>query len=127
METIPEIDALALFPMGRPSNDLEPVVEMIASWTDPFSQRALLIGVSGCHAILLLGSDSERMSSRIGSLGTDEIRKCPWVCAKDHRASLAGVQAVVGSNPVIPIFFHDEPFGEHVEGISQWEQKLQPD
>jgi hypothetical protein len=55
METIP---ALALIPEGRPSDDLEPVVEMIASWSDPFSQRALLIGVSGCHAILLLGSDS---------------------------------------------------------------------
>ena len=77
METISDNDALALIPMGRPSDDLEPVVEMIASWSEPFSQRALLIGVSGCHAILFLGSDSERMSSRIGSLGTDEIRKCP--------------------------------------------------
>jgi hypothetical protein len=38
----------------------------------------LFIGVSGCHAILLFGSDSEGMPSRIGSLGTDEIRKCPW-------------------------------------------------
>ena len=86
METIPDHDALALIPVGLPSDDLKPAVEMIASWSDSFSQRALLIGVSGCHAILLLGSDSERMSSRIGSLGTDEIRKCQWVCAKDHRA-----------------------------------------
>jgi hypothetical protein len=92
METIPELDALALIPMGRPSDDLERVVEMIASWSDSFSQRALLIGVSGCHAILLLGPDSERMSSQIDSLGTDEIRKCPWVCAKDHRARHAGTQ-----------------------------------
>src|SRR5262249_61767917 len=51
--------------LGRPSNNLEPVVEMIASWSDAFSQRALLIGASGCHAILLLGSDSDRMSSQI--------------------------------------------------------------
>jgi hypothetical protein len=102
METIPDIDALALFPMGRPSNDLEPVVEMFASWTDPFSQRALLIGVSGCHAILLLGPDSERMSSRIGSLGTDEIRKCPWVCAKDHRARHAAPQSGRGKGCRIP-------------------------
>jgi len=90
METIP---ALALIPEGRPSGDLEAAIETIASWSEPFSQRALLIGVSGCHAILFLGSDSERMSSRIGSLGTDEIRKCPWVCAKDHRARHAGTQA----------------------------------
>src|SRR5262245_8614529 len=93
METIPESGAVALFPMGRPSDVLEPVVEMIASWEESFSQRALLIGVSGCHPILFLGSDSERMSSRIGSLGTDGIRKCPWVCAKDHRARHAGTNA----------------------------------
>jgi hypothetical protein len=93
METIPDTDALALIPMGRPSDDLEPVIEMIASWSDPFSQRALLIGVSGCHAIVLLGPDSERMSSQIGSLGTDEILKCWWDCAKDHRARHAGPQA----------------------------------
>jgi hypothetical protein len=61
METIPDTDALALIPMGRPSDDLEPVIEMIASWSDSFSQRVLLIVVSGCHAILLLGSESERM------------------------------------------------------------------
>src|SRR5262249_15334751 len=71
METIPEIGAVAHFPMGRPADDLEPVVEMIASWSDPLSQRVFLIGVSGCHAILLLGSDSGRMSRRIGSLATD--------------------------------------------------------
>ena len=65
METVPNIGALALFPIGRPSDELGPVVEMIASWSDSFSQRALLIGASGCHAILLLGSDSQRMSSRI--------------------------------------------------------------
>jgi hypothetical protein len=75
METIP---ALALIPEGRPSLDLGPAVEMIASWSDPFSQRALVIGVSGCHAILFLGSESGRLSSRIDSLGTDEIRKCSW-------------------------------------------------
>src|SRR4051812_48156939 len=93
METIPDIAALALFPMGRPSDDLKPVIELIASWSDSFSQRALFIGVSGCHAILLLGPDSERMSGRIGSLGTDEIRKCPWVCAKDHQARHAGTES----------------------------------
>ena len=93
METFPESGAVALFPMGRPSDDLEPVVEMIASWSDPFSQRALLIGFSGCHAILLLGPDSERMSSRIRLLGTDEILMCLWVCAKDHRARHAGTNA----------------------------------
>src|SRR5262249_2266793 len=93
METIPDNDALALIPMGLPSDDLEPVVEMIASWSEPLSQRALLIGVSGCHTILLLGRDSERMSSRIESLGTDEIRKCPWACAKDHRARHAGTNS----------------------------------
>src|SRR5262249_10930666 len=65
METI---TALALTPEGRPSSDFGPVVEMIASWSEPFSQRALLIGVSGCHAILLLGSESGPMSSRIVSL-----------------------------------------------------------
>jgi hypothetical protein len=85
METIPDTAALAIIPMGRPSADLEPAVEMIASWSEPFSQRALLIAVSGCHAILFLGSDSERMSSRIGSLGTDEIRKCPWRYSTFHQ------------------------------------------
>jgi hypothetical protein len=85
METIPDKDALALIPVGRPSNDLEPVIETIASWSDPFSQRALLIGVSGCHATLFFGSDSERMSSRIGSLGTDEILKCPCGYRSDPR------------------------------------------
>src|SRR5215831_7931693 len=85
METIPDIGAVALFPTGRPSDDLEPVVETIASWSDSFSQRALLIGVSGCHAILLLGTDSERMPSRIGSLGTDEILKCPCGYRSDPR------------------------------------------
>jgi hypothetical protein len=93
METIPDFDGLALIPMGLPSDNLEPTVEMIASWSEPFSQRALLIGVSGCHAILFLGSESGRMSSRIGSLGTDEILKCPWVCAKDQRARHAGTNA----------------------------------
>lgn len=85
METIHEIDALALIPMGRPSEDLEPAIEMIASWREPFSQRALLIGVSGCHAILFLGSESGRMSSRIGSLGTDETLKCPCGYRSDPR------------------------------------------
>jgi hypothetical protein len=85
METISEFDALALIPMGRPSDDLDSVAEMIASWSDSFSQRALLVGASGCHAILFLGSGSERMSSRIGSLGTDEIRKCPCGYRSDPR------------------------------------------
>jgi hypothetical protein len=85
MEIIPADDALALVPMGRPSDDLELIVEMVASWSDPYSQRALLIGVSGCHAILLLGPDSERMSSQIDSLGTDEILKCPCGYLGDPR------------------------------------------
>src|SRR5262249_27521877 len=93
METIPDNHALALIPVGQPSDDLEPAAEMIASWGDSFSQRALLIGVSGCHAILFLGSDTERMTSRIGSLGTDEILKCPWDWAKDHRARHGGTNA----------------------------------
>src|SRR5262245_5580927 len=41
METIPDIGAVALFPRGRPSDDLEPVIETIAWWSDSFSQRAL--------------------------------------------------------------------------------------
>jgi hypothetical protein len=89
MEAIPDNEALALVPVGQPSDDLEPVVEMLAAWSDPFSQRALLIGVSGCHAILFLGFDSERMSSRIGSLGTDEILKCPCGYRSDPRRALA--------------------------------------
>src|SRR5262245_56377357 len=102
METIPELDALALFPEGHPSDDLGAVVEMLAAWSDPFSQRALLIGVSGCHAILFLGSESGRMTSRIDSLGTDEIRKCPWDRAKDHRARHVGPQAGHGKRYRIP-------------------------
>ena len=87
METIPDHDALALIPVGLPSDDLKPAVEMIASWSDSFSQRALLIGVSGCHAILLLGSDSERMSSRIGSLGT----VMPTAPAANQRVAMISV------------------------------------
>src|SRR5262245_60923364 len=90
METIP---ALALIPEGQPPSDLGAAIEAIASWSEPFTQRALLIGVSGCHAILFLGSESGRMSSRIGSLGTDEILKRPWDWAKDHRARHGGTNA----------------------------------
>src|SRR5262249_8424058 len=99
METIP---ALALIPEGQPSSDLGAAIETIASWSEPFTQRALVIGVSGCHAILLVGPASDRMSSRIGSLGTDEARKCPWVCAKDHRARHAAPQSGRGKGCRVP-------------------------
>src|SRR5262249_59350465 len=90
METIRDNEALALIPLGRPSDDLKPVVEMIASWSEPFSQRALLIGVSGCHANLLLGSGSDRMSCQISSLGPDEIRKRPSGFGRDRRLGGSG-------------------------------------